>query len=229
MVTWRFFTYFSNDIGEVESLEDPEIKDVVREVSQKMNFKIHEVYVVTPKKPILNAVHVKFAGRFNYIYIVGPLKNFFSIEEITIIIAHEIAHAKKKHVMKLLITRKLATILTLALTSIFIMIYGLLISPYLQVSSFSPFQFIFVLLVASLMVLFIPMLIVCYFSRKMELEADIEAAKLYGTDLCIKTLKKLENFYHKKTKRSRLLTLISTHSSLEKRIKNLEKISKVIK
>ncbi len=229
MTTWRVLSYFSKRINEVEPLEDPEIKDIIKEVSERMNFKIHGVYVITPKKPILNAVHVKLAGKFNYIYIIGPLKKFFSIEEITVIMAHEIAHAKKKHVMKLIITKKLATILALTLSSAFIITYGTLIAPHLQVSSPSPLQLVLVLLITSLMILFIPMLIVCYFSRKMELEADIEAAKLYGTDLCIKTLKKLESLYNKKTKQPRLLTLMSTHSPIEKRIKNLEKISKLVK
>lgn len=224
MATWRFFSYFSRGMYEVEPLEDLEIKDVIRKVSERMNFKIHGVYVVTPKKSILNVVHVKLAGRFNYIYIIGPLKKFFSIEEITIIMAHEIAHAKKRHVMKLLVTQRLATILTLILSSIFIITFGMLISPHLSMLSFFPFQLILVLLITSLMILFIPTLVVCYFSRKMELEADVEAAKLYGTELCIKVLKKLENLHRKKRKQSRLLTLISTHSPIEKRIKNLKKL-----
>ncbi len=77
MFHWRRPLWFLKNAEEIKPLEDPEIKNVVKEISEKMSLKIHGVYIIIPKKPALNAVHVKFSGKLNYIYIIGFLKDFF--------------------------------------------------------------------------------------------------------------------------------------------------------
>lgn len=83
---------------------------------------------------------------------------------------------------------------------------------------------------------FLSMFVVAYFSRAREFRADAGAAKLAGKEKMIKALKKLQENYgqiseDKETKslnafkissRDGLFALLSTHPSLERRIKALE-------
>ena len=166
-------------------------------------------------------MHVKFSGELNYIYIIGFLKDFFLIDEIKVILAHEIAHAKKKHTVKLSIIGKISSALALILSSIIIMYYDSLPFPYAG-SSFPILQLILTLLTTSLLLLLIPTLVTCYFARKMELEADMEAAKLCGIDICIRTLRKLDSFSRRYATSTRRIPLMSTHLSIEKRVEKLQ-------
>jgi len=50
MFHWRRPLWFLKNAEEIKPLEDPEIKNVVKEISEKMSLKIHGVYIIIPKK-----------------------------------------------------------------------------------------------------------------------------------------------------------------------------------
>ena len=71
-------------------------------------------YLLLSKGSVFNAVHIKFTGEFNHPSYRAFKRNFL-LDGISVILAHEITRAKKKHVTKFSIVGKLSAILALTL------------------------------------------------------------------------------------------------------------------
>ncbi|NYZ75835.1 M48 family metalloprotease [Candidatus Micrarchaeota archaeon] len=143
----------------------------------------------------------------------------FKQRELEAIVAHELAHVNKKHILKTVFGYLMIACGVLAL----FVIIGLL----LQAANLTDVSDI---LAGSspYIALAVAFLTTMWMMRRFEFEADSAAAEMgYGNDL-ISALKKISKYNLTPNTLSRLVTLFSSHADLESRIRNLKKYSEKV-
>lgn len=111
LIAWAVLTFFSIGIGYFYSqlivplfnkqtpLEDGELRDALFELAQKTEFPITDVFVIDGSKRSTKA-NAYFAGfgKRKRICLYDTLIDDLNTEEIAAVLAHEIAHYKKRHI-----------------------------------------------------------------------------------------------------------------------------------
>jgi len=102
-------------------LEEGPLKDAIQKMSEKAGFKLDNVFVIDGSKRSTKAnAYFTGLGSKKRIVLYDTLINDLSIEEITAVLAHEIGHYKKKHVITGTVSGILQAGLTFFLFSLFI-------------------------------------------------------------------------------------------------------------
>ncbi|MCP4579879.1 MAG: M48 family metallopeptidase [Deltaproteobacteria bacterium] len=172
-------------------LEEGELKTAIEEYAKKQGFKMKGVFSMDGSKRSTksNAFFTGF-GRFRRIVLFDTLISKHTTEELVSILAHEMGHYKKKHILKSIIISILSTGLMFYILSIFMN----------NESLFGAFQMEHVSIYASLIFfgfLYTPIeMILSIFgnilSRRHEYEADAWAVRTYHRpQSMISALKKL--------------------------------------
>jgi len=172
-------------------LEDGELKTAIEDYAKKQGFKMKGVFSMDGSKRSTkaNAFFTGF-GRFRRIVLFDTLISKHTTEELVSILAHEMGHYKKRHILKAIIISILSTGLMFYILSIFMNNPGL----------FQAFQMEHVSIYASLFFfgfLYAPIeMILSIFgnmlSRRHEYEADAWAVRTYRRpQSMIAALKKL--------------------------------------
>ena len=101
-------------------LEDGELRNAIREFSEKVGFRLDNIFVIDGSKRSSKAnAYFTGLGSKKRIVLYDTLIAEMSTEEIVAVIAHEIGHYKKKHVLQGLILGLVQTGILLFLFSIF--------------------------------------------------------------------------------------------------------------
>jgi STE24 endopeptidase len=169
MVIPVFFKY--------KPLSDEKLKIRVRVLADKMKVKILDVFEIDLSKKTLkaNAAFIGW-GKTRRVILGDTLKDKYSHDEIEIILAHEFAHYKLNHLIKLLAINSLATILSFY--AIFksqgyvLKLFGL---PSLSDIASFPVILMYLIVLGTAMQPFTH-----FISRVLEREADITALKVTG-------------------------------------------------
>ena len=172
-------------------LEEGELKEAIEDYAKKQAFKMKGVFSMDGSKRSTksNAFFTGF-GRFRRIVLFDTLISKHTTEELVSILAHEMGHYKKKHILKSIIISVLSTGLMFYILSIFMN----------NESLFRAFQMDHVSIYASLIFfgfLYTPIeMILSIFgnilSRQHEYEADVWAVRTYHRpQSMISALKKL--------------------------------------
>lgn len=173
-------------------LEDGELKTAIEDYSAKIKFPLDNVYVVDGSKRSSKAnAYFSGIGSKKKIVLFDTLINNHTIEELVGVLAHEVGHFKKKHIVYNFIFSIVQVGLTLFILSRFIF------SEDLSLALGGDGQSVALNLIAFSM-LFTPIskisgLLMMLFSRKNEYEADEYAATTYGAAPLISALKKLSS------------------------------------
>jgi len=95
-----------------KKLSDQGLRERIIHLAEKMNLKILDVFEIDFSKKTLkaNAAFVGW-GRTRRVILADTLKDKYSHDEIAVILAHEFAHYKLKHLIKLILINSAATIL----------------------------------------------------------------------------------------------------------------------
>ena len=172
-------------------LEDGELKQAILDYAKSVNFKVENIYVMDGSKRSSksNAFFTGF-GKHKRIALFDTLIEKHSVDELVAVLAHEIGHYKKKHVLKGMIISIFHTGVLFLLLSIFLQFRGLFDAFYMdQVSLYTGLVFFGLLFSPIDLVLSIFMKM---FSRKNEYEADAFAAKTVSkSESMVTALKKL--------------------------------------
>ncbi len=172
-------------------LEEGDLKESIENYADKVDFPLQEVFVIDGSKRSSksNAFFTGF-GKNKRIALYDTLIENHTNDELVAVLAHEIGHYKKKHILKGMITSVVQTGVMLFVLSIFLQAEGLFDAFYMENMAVYAGLIFFGMLYAPIdMILSIFMQIV---SRKHEYEADEFAATTTGkpNDM-IATLKKL--------------------------------------
>lgn len=222
-----FMTLFYSNIivplfNKQTPLEEGELKKAIQIFAQKSGFILANIYVIDGSKRSTkaNAYFTGF-GPKKRVVLYDTLINDLSVDEIVAVLAHEIGHYQKKHVLYNLILNILLTGITLYILSIFI--GNPMLSQALGVAKPS-----FHIGIIAFGILFSPIseitgLFMNVLSRKFEYQADAYARYHHNAASLISGLKKLsKNSLSNLTPHSLYVFWHYSHPTLLQRIEKLK-------
>jgi len=203
-------------------LEAGVLKTAIEKYAEKVGFTINNIFVMDGSKRSTKAnAYFSGFGSQKRITLYDTLINDLETDEIVAVLAHEVGHYKRKHIVFNLISSILLTGLTLFVLSIFI--NSPLLSEALGVSIPS-----FHIGLIAFGILYSPIsritgLFMNHMSRKFEYQADNFAKDTFESKALITSLKKLsKNSLSNLTPHPAFVFAHYSHPTLLERIKNLE-------
>ncbi|MCL7754128.1 M48 family metallopeptidase [Polaribacter sp. Z022] len=203
-------------------LEDGELKTEIEKYAKKVGFTINNIFVIDGSKRSTKAnAYFSGFGAQKRITLYDTLINDLSTKEIVAVLAHEVGHYKRKHIIFNLISSILLTGFTLFILSLFVS--SPLLSEALGVSTPS-----FHIGLIAFGILYSPIsevtgLFMNYMSRKFEYQADNFAKDTFESEALITSLKKLsKNSLSNLTPHPAFVFAHFSHPTLLQRITNLE-------
>ncbi|MGB0892336.1 MAG: M48 family metallopeptidase, partial [Flavobacteriaceae bacterium] len=204
-------------------LEDGELKSAIENYAKKVGFTLDNIFVIDGSKRSTKAnAYFSGFGSQKRITLFDTLINDLETDEIVAVLAHEVGHYKKKHIIFNLFASILLTGFTLFILSLFI--NSPLLSEALGVSIPS-----FHIGLIAFGILYSPIseitgLFMNYMSRKFEYQADDYAKETFAGKPLITSLKKLsKNSLSNLTPHPAYEFMHYSHPTLLKRVKNLRK------
>lgn len=171
-------------------LEEGELRDAIEDFSRKAGFKLDNIFVIDGSKRSSKAnAYFSGLGKKKRIVLFDTLINEHTTEELVAVLAHEIGHYKKKHIVKGMAISTLHTGVMLYLLGLFINRPELSLALGVEESSFHIGIIAFGLLYSPIST----MLGIAgnVMSRKHEYQADAFAATKYKPEPLQEALKKL--------------------------------------
>ncbi len=199
---------FSPSLRKLKPITVPEILNALRQLESKLNVHIDGIYLLDRglERAEVNAYQVGLR-RFK-IFITERLLSALKTEELVAVLAHEVAHAQKRHTLKVFLGSLLVVVIEVIIALLLLreatIVDALIIA-------FGAAWLIDILLRA--------------LNRKFEYEADLIAARIVGKDAVISALKKLKELSRLEEYTSRFYEILSDHPSIENRIKRLQNIN----
>ena len=204
-------------------LEDGSLRDKISEYAKTVGFKLDKIFVIDGSKRSTKAnAYFSGFGSEKRVTLYDTLINDLEEEEIVAVLAHEVGHYKKKHIIFNLFASILLTGLTLYILSLFISNPLLSQALGVETPSFHIGLIAFGLLYSPISE--ITGLIMNVFSRKFEYQADDYAKNTYKGEPLITSLKKLsKNSLSNLTPHPAYVFMHYSHPTLLERIGNLRK------
>ncbi|MDG1398245.1 MAG: M48 family metallopeptidase [Polaribacter sp.] len=204
-------------------LEDGELKFAIEKYAKKVGFTLNNIFVIDGSKRSTKAnAYFSGFGSQKRITLFDTLIKDLETDEIVAVLAHEVGHYKKRHIIFNLISPILLTGFSLFILSLFI--NSPLLSEALGVSMSS-----FHIGLIAFGILYSPIsevtgLFMNYLSRKFEYQADNYAKETFASKPLINSLKKLsKNSLSNLTPHPAYVFMHYSHPTLLERITNLEK------
>lgn len=204
-------------------LEAGSLRDKISAYANTVGFKLDKIFVIDGSKRSTKAnAYFSGFGSEKRVTLYDTLINDLDEEEIVAVLAHEVGHYKKKHIIFNLVTSILLTGLTLFILSLFISNPMLSQALGVQIPSFHIGLIAFGMLYAPISE--ITGLIMNMFSRAFEYQADDYAKNTYKAEPLITSLKKLsKNSLSNLTPHKAYVFMHYSHPTLLERIGNLRK------
>ena len=204
-------------------LESGSLRDAISNYAQTVGFNLDKIFVIDGSKRSTKAnAYFSGFGSEKRVTLYDTLINDLEEEEIVAVLAHEVGHYKKKHIIFNLVASLLLTGFTLYILSL--LISNPLLSEALGVSKPS-----FHIGLIAFGILYSPIstitgLIMNWFSRKFEYQADDYAKNTYKAEPLITSLKKLsKNSLSNLTPHPAYVFMHYSHPTLLERFRNLKK------
>ncbi|MFV0566266.1 MAG: M48 family metallopeptidase [Flavobacteriaceae bacterium] len=204
-------------------LETGTLRDGIAAYAQTVGFKLNKIFVIDGSKRSTKAnAYFSGFGSEKRVTLYDTLINDLNEDEIIAVLAHEVGHYKKKHIIFNLIASILLTGITFYVLSLFISNPVLSSALGVETPSFHIGLIAFGLLYAPISEL--TGLIMNYVSRAFEYQADNYAKTTYKPEPLISALKKLsKNSLSNLTPHPAYVFMHYSHPTLLQRIKNLNK------
>ena len=203
-------------------LEAGDLKKAIESYAKKVGFTINNIFVIDGSKRSTKAnAYFSGFGSQKRITLYDTLINDLDTDEIVAVLAHEVGHYKRKHIVFNLISSILLTGFTLFILSLFINSSILSEALSISVPSFHVGLIAFGILYSPISE--ITGLFMNYMSRKFEYQADNFAKETFEGKALITSLKKLsKNSLSNLTPHPAYVFAHYSHPTLLERIENLE-------
>ena len=204
-------------------LEAGNLRNKISEYANSVGFKLDKIFVIDGSKRSTKA-NAYFSGFGNEkrVTLYDTLIHDLEEDEIVAVLAHEVGHYKKKHIIFNLFASILLTGFMLFILSLFISNPLLSQALGVEIPSFHIGLIAFGLLYAPISE--ITGLVMNWFSRKFEYQADAYAKNTYKAEPLISSLKKLsKNSLSNLTPHPAYVFMHYSHPTLLQRIVNLRK------
>jgi STE24 endopeptidase len=203
-------------------LEEGSLRTAISEYAKTVGFKLDNIFVIDGSKRSTKAnAYFSGFGSEKRITLYDTLINDLNEDEIVAVLAHEVGHYKRKHIIFNLGSSILLTGITLYILSL--LVGNTLLSEALSVNQTS-----FHIGLIAFGILYSPIseitgLIMNLFSRKFEYQADNYAKNTFKSEPLISSLKKLsKNSLSNLTPHKATVFMHYSHPTLLQRIKNLK-------
>lgn len=204
-------------------LENGELKTAIEKYAGNVGFRLNNIFVIDGSKRSKKAnAYFSGFGSQKRITLYDTLINDLETDEIVAVVAHEVGHYKRKHILFNLTSSILLTGFTLFILSLFIndSIFSEALS--VAVPSFHIGLIVFGIMYSPISE--ITGLFMNYVSRQFEYQADNFAKETFASEPLITSLKKLsKNSLSNLTPHSAYVFMHYSHPTLLERIKNLAK------
>ena len=203
-------------------LEEGNLKIRIESYAKKIGFELDNIFVIDGSKRSTKAnAYFSGFGKQKRVTLFDTLINDLNEEEIVAVLAHEIGHYKRKHIIFNLLSTISLTGLTLYILSLFINSPELSLAIGVSKSSFHAAIIGFALLYSPISTF--TGLIMNFLSRKFEFQADNFAKETFAAQPLISSLKKLsKNNLSNLTPHSAYVFMYYSHPPLIERISNLK-------
>lgn len=203
-------------------LEDGSLKSKIQHYATQVGFELDNVFVIDGSKRSTKAnAYFSGFGKQKRITLYDTLIKDLEEEEIVAVLAHEVGHYKRKHIIFNMSASILLTGLTLYILSLFISVPELSLAIGVTQPSFHAGLIAFGILYSPISE--ITSLIMNYFSRTFEYQADNYAKETYAAQPLISSLKKLsKNSLSNLTPHPAYVFVHYSHPTLLERFKNLK-------
>jgi len=204
-------------------LEEGELRTKISAYAASVGFNLEKIFIIDGSKRSTKAnAYFSGFGSEKRVTLYDTLINDLDDEEIVAVLAHEVGHYRKKHIIFNLVTSILLTGLTLFILSIFISNPLLSNAIGVETPSFHVGLIAFGLLYSPISE--ITGLIMNYVSRVFEYQADDYAKATYKAEPLITSLKKLsKNSLSNLTPHKAYVFMHYSHPTLLERVNNLKK------
>jgi STE24 endopeptidase len=204
-------------------LKDGELKSAIEAYAQKVGFKLNNIFVIDGSKRSTKAnAYFSGFGPQKRITLYDTLINDLETDEIVAVIAHEVGHYKRKHIIFNLTSSILLTGVTLWLLSLFVSLPIFSEALGIAIPSFHIGLIVFGILYSPISE--ITGLFMNIMSRKFEYQADNYAKETFEAKPLITSLKKLsKNSLSNLTPHSSYVFMHYSHPTLLQRVQNLSK------
>ncbi len=204
-------------------LEDGELKRAIEKYATKVGFTLKNVFVIDGSKRSTKAnAYFSGFGSQKRITLYDTLINDLEIDEIVAVLAHEVGHYKRKHIIFNLVASTLLTGFTLWLLSVFVSLPIFSEALHISIPSFHIGLIVFGILYSPISE--ITGLLMNIISRKFEYQADNYAKETFAAKPLITSLKKLsKNSLSNLTPHKAYVFMHYSHPTLLKRVQNLNK------
>lgn len=233
LYAWAFITVFSVFMNMFYSrlivpifnkqtpLEEGDLRNKISDYAKTVGFKLSKIFVIDGSKRSTKAnAYFSGFGSEKRVTLYDTLINDLEDEEIVAVLAHEVGHYKKRHIIYNLTSSILLTGLTLYILSLLVSNPLLSSALGVEIQSFHVGLIAFALLYSPISE--ITGLIMNLISRKFEYQADNYAKETYAGEPLITSLKKLsKNSLSNLTPHPAYVFMHYSHPTLLQRIKNL--------
>ncbi|MCG6186363.1 M48 family metallopeptidase [Maribellus maritimus] len=226
-----FMTMFYSNIivplfNKQTPLEEGELRDAIQRFSDKVGFKLDNIFVIDGSKRSTkaNAYFTGFGAK-KRIVLYDTLINDMETEELVAVLAHEIGHYKKKHVIQ-------GLLISLIQTGVILFIFSLLIDSPALGKALGVEEPNFHIGLVAFGILYSPVSFVLgifmnVLSRKNEYQADAFAAEHYKPEALASALKKLSvKNLSNLTPHPKFVFFHYSHPPLLQRLAHLKKFEK---
>lgn len=203
-------------------LEAGNLKDAIEGYAKKVGFELKNVFVIDGSKRSTKAnAYFSGFGKQKRVTLFDTLINDLDEDEIVAVLAHEVGHYKRRHIIVNLTASILLTGLTLFILSLFVNNPDLSLAIGVSKPSFHAALIGFALLYSPISAL--TGLAMNYLSRKFEFQADDYAKATFKATPLITSLKKLsKNNLSNLTPHPAYVFMHYSHPPLVERIRNLK-------
>ncbi len=203
-------------------LDDGSLKKAIENYAQKVGFELKNIFVIDGSKRSTKAnAYFSGLGKEKRITLYDTLIHDLSEEEIVAVLAHEVGHYKRKHIIFNLTVSLALTGFTLYILSLFINHPDISLAIGVSTPSFHAGLVGFALLYSPISE--ITGLAMNYLSRKFEFQADNYAKTTFAAAPLVNSLKKLsKNSLSNLTPHPAYVFVHYSHPPLVERIRNLK-------
>lgn len=204
-----------------EPLEDGPLRERIQDYARRVGFELRQIFVIDGSRRSTKAnAYFSGFGSQRRVTLYDTLIKDLDEQEVVAVLAHEVGHYKRNHVVINLTASVVMTGLTLFVLSLFVNNPEMSLAIGVGQPSFHAGLICFALLYSPISEL--TGLVMNYFSRRFEFEADNYARDTFAADPLISSLKKLSrNHLSNLTPHPAYVFVHYSHPPLTQRIRNL--------
>jgi len=212
-----FFPRFVELISQSSETRSAKVRRRIKELASKFGYSVDSIRILPSSgSNLANAFQSGLIGKNIKIFIFETMldRRKFKQRELEAVVAHELAHVHKKHVLK--------TVFGYLVIASAVMALFILLSLFAEAMNLSLLRELLAV-GGPYIALAIAFLATMWMMRGFEFEADSAAAEMgYAEDL-ISALRKIDRYNLTPSRVSKFIMLFSSHADLRSRIRNLRK------